>query len=70
MRNLHSCDLTMSLSDEIQTEVLLHVKGIVKGFHIKEDVNMNKYCIEEMEQDGQVVKAEACISKRAGGEKL
>ena len=68
MRTLHSCDLSMSLSDETQTEVLLHVKGTVKGFHnsyIKEDVNMNKYCIEEMEQDGQVVKAKACILKRA-----
>ena len=64
MQTLHSCDLSMSLSDEIQMEVLLHVKGSFNGNHYKEDVNMNKYCIEEMEQDGQVVKAKACILKR------
>ena len=66
IQTLHSCDLSMSLSDETQTEVLLHVKGSFNGNHYKEVVNMNRYCIEEMEQNGRVVKAKACIFKHAG----
>ena len=61
--DLHSC---MGLSHESQTEVLLHVKGSFNNF-VKEDVNMNKYCIKEIEQDGQVVKAKACIAKHDAG---
>ena len=73
MQTLHSCDLSMSLSDETQDEVLLHVKGSFNNY-IQEDVNMNKYCLEEIEKDGRVVKAKACILKYgnikdAGGEK-
>ena len=59
----------MSLSDEIQTEILLKVKGSFNGNHYKEDVNMNKYCLEEIEENGLVVKAKACIFKHAGAKK-
>ena len=69
IQTLHSCHLSMSLSDEIQTEILLKVKGSFNGNHYKEDVNMNKYCLEEIEQNGRVVKAKACIFKHAGAKK-
>ena len=67
-RNLDSCDLSMGLLQESQTEVLLHVKGSFNNY-VKEYVNMNKYCIEEIEKDGRVVRASACILKHEGGEK-
>ena len=67
-RDLNSCDLSMGLSQESKTEVLLHVKGSFNNY-VKEYVNMNKYCIEEIEKDGRVVRASACILKHEGGEK-
>lgn len=65
-RDLQSCDLSMGLSHESQTEVSLHIKGSFMAKYIKEDVNMNKYCLEEIDKDGRVVKAKACISKHSG----
>ena len=64
----NSCDLSMGISHESQTEALLHVKGSFNNY-VKEYVNMNKYCIEEIEKDGRVVRAKACILKHEGGEK-
>ena len=63
-----SCDLSMGLSQESQTEVLLHLKGSFNNY-VKEYVNMDKYCIEEIEKDGRVIRAFACILKHEGGEK-
>ena len=68
-RDLYSsCDLSMGLSQESQTEVLLHVKGSFNNY-VKEYINMDKYCIEEIEKDGRVIRAFACILKHEGGEK-
>ena len=48
--------------------VLLKLKGIFNDY-TEESIDENKYCIEDMTQDGLVNKAKACILKRSQSDK-